>query len=120
MLIDDDEDDQHIFLSALKELTLSIVCHVASNGRKALEHLNSGAVKPELIFLDLNMPVMNGQQFLQLIKQDAALKKIPVIIFSTSSNPVTIEEVMELGARDFITKPDHFDQLREILRITLL
>jgi CheY-like chemotaxis protein len=120
MLIDDDPDDQDIFLSALREISLSVICHTATNGRNAMEKLAGRQIIPELIFLDLNMPVMNGQQFLQNIKNDESLNNIPVIIFSTSSNPHTIEQTKKLGATDFITKPHHFGQLKDILQAIIL
>lgn len=115
LLIDDDHDDQEIFLSALAATDAHVNCAVADNGRKALEQLTTGELRPELIFVDMNMPIMNGKEFLQEIKSQAALKDIPVIIFSTSANPKTIREAMETGAYDFITKPNHFHELKNIL-----
>ena len=62
------------------------------------------------------MPLMNGHEFLQKMKKDDSLKHIPVFVFTTSSNPRTIEEVIELGARKFITKPNSFSELVLLLR----
>ena len=115
LLIDDDEDDQEIFLEAVEQVSVRATCMVLSEARVALHKLSAKEIVPDVIFLDLNMPVMNGQQFLHAIKNEVALKNIPVIIFSTSSHPETIQHVKNLGATDFITKPGRYDELIEIL-----
>lgn len=97
-----------------------MTCKTANNGRVALEMLASKQVIPELIFLDLNMPIMNGQQFLHHIKNHPDLAAIPIIIFSTSADPRTIEETKKQGVRNFITKPDKFSRLKEVLHSVLL
>jgi CheY-like chemotaxis protein len=119
MMIDDDDDDQEIFLTALQKVTNSISCIAVNNGCEALQKLKSKQIQPDLIFLDLNMPVMNGQQFLMEIKKDEELKNIPIIIFSTSSHSPTIALTKLLGAHDFITKPDKFEDLVNILTSVL-
>ena len=116
LLIDDDEEDQEIFLMALDELSCGTQCKAMSNARHALGRLQEGEIKPEVIFLDLNMPHLNGRQFLEIIKQDETLADIPVIIFSTSSDPATIQATKNLGARDFITKPGDFNHLVKLLQ----
>jgi CheY-like chemotaxis protein len=116
LLIDDDEDDQEIFLTAVEELSATVECIAMSDASQALAQLASKDLEPEVIFIDLNMPVMNGQQFLIEIKKKEELRSIPVIIFSTSSHPATIELTKEFGAHDFITKPDNFDRLVTILK----
>ena len=118
-LIDDDVDDQELFLSALEKVDLSYACKVACNGQDALGKLTTNEVSPHIIFLDLNMPLMNGQQFLEIIQQEEQYKDIPVIIFTTTSNPRTVHEVKQLGAKDLITKPNSFDELISVLRNVL-
>ena len=115
-LIDDDIDDQELFISALGNIDQNVDCQVACNGLEAMGKLTNMEVRPNLIFLDLNMPLMNGHEFLQKMKKDDSLKHIPVFVFTTSSNPRTIEEVIELGARKFITKPNSFSELVLLLR----
>ncbi|HYE55633.1 MAG TPA: response regulator [Chitinophagaceae bacterium] len=119
MLIDDDEDDKDIFCSALEKVTDKISLTAFDNAREALNKLSSKEIHADLIFLDLNMPVMNGQQFLVEIKKDEKLRHIPIIILSTSSHASTISLTRELGANDFITKPDKFDDLINILKKVL-
>jgi CheY-like chemotaxis protein len=115
LIIDDDDDDQEIFISAVEKLSNGIQCIALCSAVEALEKLESEEIKPDLIFLDLNMPLMSGQQFLVEIKKSAKLSKIPVIIFSTSSHPQTIALTKELGALDFITKPSKISGLIAIL-----
>ena len=116
LLIEDDIDDQELFISSLEKIDLSVDCKVAGYGQEALGKLTNKEVIPNWIFLDLNMPLMNGHEFLQKMKKDDSLKHIPVFVFTTSSNPRTIEEVIELGARKFITKPNSFSELVLLLR----
>lgn len=120
LLIDDDTDDQEIFMTAVNEIAESVTCSALSNAAEALKQLESNVINPEVIFLDLNMPVMSGQEFLMRIKNTTQLNKIPVIIFSTSSNTNTISLMKEMGAHDFITKPNKYDQLVDVLKTTLL
>lgn len=106
LLIDDDEDDRYFFLEALTSAHPEIKCTTAVNGQDGLEALTAQLVRPDVIFLDLNMPLMNGQQFLHEIKSHSNLTGIPIVILSTSSDQAIINEAMNLGAKAFITKPD--------------
>lgn len=114
--IDDDEDDQEIFSSALAKAAANVELTAVDNARTALHQLSVKRIEPDVIFLDLNMPEMNGQQFLSEIKKHDGLKNIPVIILTTSSHPATKEIVKDLGAKDFITKPELFNDLVQILK----
>lgn len=116
MLIDDDEDDRYIFLSVLENLQASVICSIATNGQEALDKLIDSNTVPELIFLDLNMPLMDGRQFLCEIKKHVTLKDIPVVILSTSSDRTIVNETKQLGAKDFITKPDRYSEWESALR----
>jgi CheY-like chemotaxis protein len=115
LLIDDDEDDQELFLLAMKEIAASVECITLDNARSALTQLENRALIADVIFLDLNMPVMTGQQFLSELNKREALSRIPVIILSTSSNNETIDQARALGAKKFITKPSNFTELKNIL-----
>jgi CheY-like chemotaxis protein len=119
LLIDDDQDDHEIFSAAVEKTAITLTYQVRSSAHEALEQLVLNMLTPDLIFLDLNMPVMNGQEFLAAVKNNEKLKNIPVIIFSTSSNLATIKLTKELGALDFITKPDKFDSLVSMLQFVL-
>ncbi|WP_301922697.1 response regulator [Ferruginibacter sp.] len=110
LMVDDDEDDQMLFKEALKQVNGLVKCEVAFNGAEALEKLKINPV-PDIIFLDLNMPVMNGFECLRAIKKDQFLKDIPVIIFTTANDNVTIERSRKLGATAFFHKPIDFNNL---------
>jgi response regulator of citrate/malate metabolism len=111
LLIDDDPDDQEIFSAAIHEVSSLISCNVMDNAAIALEKLKSGQISQDMIFLDLNMPIMNGEQFLHIIKNEQDLKEIPVIIYSTSSHPDTIKRTLEIGIMDFLVKPNDYNLL---------
>lgn len=116
LLIDDDAEDQEIFNGALLKISNTLECISFTSAKDALDKLNHNEISADIIFLDLNMPIMTGQEFLMKIKNLDHLKQIPVIIFSTSSNASTIVATKELGAIDFITKPNRFDALVDILK----
>ena len=115
-LIDDDIDDQEVFLSVVEEVAPPIRCYTASNGQEAIDKLSSEEVKPDLIFLDLNMPLMNGKQFLKACHSLDRCRDIPVIILTTTADRRSMEETRLLGARDYITKPDKFSAWSTIIK----
>jgi CheY-like chemotaxis protein len=115
LLIDDDEDDQELFTAAIGQVAASVQCTVMESAQTALRMLESGEMAVDLIFLDLNMPVMSGQQFLAEKNQRAALRDIPVIVLSTSSNADIIAKTTASGVKKFITKPNSFTELKTIL-----
>jgi CheY-like chemotaxis protein len=115
-IIDDDVEDQEIFMEAVKEVDPSIVCFASTSGEQALEQLASGSIHPDLIFLDLNMPKLNGKQILGEIKKIPEVNKIPVIMYSTSFAPRDLEEIQRVGAVHHLLKPSRFDDLCNALR----
>jgi len=119
LLIDDDDDDQFFFKEALESINPLLDCETATNGKIALDKLKEGTSLPDIIFLDLNMPVMNGFDFLIQFKKEPALRKIPVGIFSTSNNFRDKEVTKESGAKFFLTKPNDFQTLRKKLKQVL-
>jgi len=115
--IDDDEDDRDFFCTAMTEIDGSIECLFAKNGVDAIDQLTKNAsMVPDHIFIDMNMPLMDGKQCLQTIKQIERLKEIPVYIYSTSGSPKLIDEVLSSGARDFLIKPSNMAELVAMLR----
>lgn len=117
-LIDDDEDDRELFCEAMKEVASEIVCVTAANGRKALSQISNKEIEtPDIIFLDINMPIMNGWQCLSMLKEQELYKSIPVIMYSTSSHPEHVEKALQSGALCFFTKPSNFKNLKLKLEI---
>src|SRR4051812_17188221 len=105
LLVDDDMDDQELFGEAMAIVDSSATCHFASDGEEGLSMLEDNSLGCHLIFLDLNMPKMNGKQFLAEIKQDKVLSKIPIVIFTTSLREKDGVETANMGAAHFLTKP---------------
>ena len=117
LLADDDRDDTEMFSEALAAIDHTIVCHAASDGREVLDTLEELTTMPDLIFLDVNMPVMNGWQCLKALKEDDRYNQIPVIIISTSSHERDIEIASDLGALCYFTKPHYFHELTRVLKV---
>jgi CheY-like chemotaxis protein len=118
LLADDDVDDKTLFCEALAEIDPGIVCHTAADGKEALEILSEKeARRPDIIFLDINMPIMDGWQCLGKLKADANHRNIPVIMYSTSSYQRDIDLALESGAFCFFTKPSDYRELRSILKL---
>jgi CheY-like chemotaxis protein len=115
-IVDDDIDDQQFLIEALVENNPFSQCFTASNGEEAITQLTNAIVPtPDVIFLDLNMPRLNGKQCLVMLKNSPSFQHIPVVIYSTTSNKQEIQEINELGASYFLIKPDSFKELREEL-----
>ena len=116
LIVDDDMEDQELLREAIKEVDKSVHCLSAKNGEEALDMLHTLLHKlPQLIFLDLNMPRMNGKIFLRRLKQLGVLNEIPVIIYTTSKMQIDVEETKQLGARQFITKPNSFEEIVRVV-----
>jgi DNA-binding response OmpR family regulator len=112
---DDDPEDCELFAEALLLIEPSITSIIARDGEEALAYLQNTQQLPDYIFLDINMPLVNGKECLIEIKKNDTLKKIPVIMYSTTSDTKEIKEYYKLGAHDFLIKPNHFDTLCECL-----
>jgi CheY-like chemotaxis protein len=119
MIIDDDTDDIEIFCDAVHEIDQEIECVPAFNCIDALKMLRTGGSHPDFIFLDLNLPKMNGKQCLEEIKKIDALHNTPVVIYSTSKIKDDIEQTKKLGASCFITKPNKFSLLKNAISAVL-
>ena len=107
-LADDDADDCEFFVEALKEINVKTKLSILADGEELMTTLNAAVIEPpppHIIFLDLNMPRKNGYECLKEIRENPKLKKIPVVIFSTTSNQDAIEKTYFLGANCFICKP---------------
>jgi CheY-like chemotaxis protein len=121
LLVDDDAEDREIMIDAMAQLTSeNIQC--AENGEAALRLLFKYAelnAFPCLVILDLNMPKMNGRQTLQMLKSDSRFRDIPVVIYSTSLNPLEKEACMALGAQSYITKPTTYNEGIETAKLFL-
>jgi CheY-like chemotaxis protein len=116
-MVDDDADDQQLFSDTLFSIDPSITCITKDGGEQALQVLiATDDALPDFIFVDLNMPAMNGFEFLEAVKHLPSLQHIPVIIYTTSSEPKQKEQAMKLGASGFLTKPSCMRELKNELQ----
>jgi len=116
LLVDDDSDDQFVFKDALTEIASGIECIVANNGLEALDLLEATVPPPSIFFVDLNMPFMNGFEFLEHVKNEKKFREIPVIIFTTSDSPADKRRSLDSGAHLFLTKTSDFKLLKTSLQ----
>ena len=119
LLVDDDDDDREFFCDAVESIAPTHECVEAKDGEVALALLNSGMFTPDYIFIDLNMPRVNGLQCLTELKKNEKFSQIPVIIYSTSRRKEDREKALALGAVHFISKPDNHNDLCEAIAYVL-
>ncbi len=119
LLIDDDQEDAELFSDALSELEIDAVVAHFYDGNKGVEKLKEKAIPmPDIIFLDINMPHINGWDCLRELKSVAHVQKIPIVMYSTSSFDKQGVQPEDVGANAFLTKPGHFGELKA--KISLL
>jgi len=117
LLIEDDNVDVMTVERALRDLKIANKLVSTSNGEQALEYLRTnGNKKPCVILLDLNMQKMNGTEFLKIVKTDEALKKIPVVVLTTSSQQQDVVESFKLGAAGYMVKSVDYGKFVETIR----
>ncbi len=104
LLVDDDPEDQEFFIDALHSVSSNIACHAVSNGEEALFTLLQEDFKPDYIFTDLNMPRMDGFEFLKILQGIEKFRSIPVIVFSSDCSEQHINKAKQLGAKAIYSK----------------
>ena len=107
LLVDDDPDDIMLLKDAIQSVDERVQIAEAKNGRTALAYLKEAALNdklPNLVVLDINMPILNGIEVIALIKKEAGLHQVPLVVFSTSSNPGDLSHCNEYGI-ELIVKP---------------
>lgn len=110
MIIDDDQDDCDIFRDAAMQVA-DCKCHCINDSRKALSILDRAETYPNVIFLDINIPVIDGISLLKYLKGDPRFSSIPIVMYSTTNNPAEIETCLRMGANRFIKKSVSYQQL---------
>lgn len=113
LMADDDEDDRLLFKLAVNDIDPGKMVVFAVNGEDLLQQLDF--IVPDIIFLDINMPLKNGIECLQEIRSIPQFDKTPVIILSTSKNKDTIDQTYKHGANLYISKPSAFTDIRKMV-----
>lgn len=117
LLADDDADDRELFSDIIRDIAPSITVLTVADGDALMTHLHSsGSNLPDLLFLDLNMPGRDGKQCLREIRSDLILKKVPVIIYSTSSRAQDITDTYSMGASLYYRKPNSYSGAMATIR----
>ena len=123
LLVEDSAEDYEAVTRIFRKIAPDIPVFWCQSGAEAIDFLKNRktagsqakTVRPTLMLLDLNMPGMDGRETLRLVKQDEALKQMPVVIFTTSADEKDIEECYGLGANTYVQKPFSYDKLVEIV-----
>jgi len=117
LLVEDDSVDAMTVKRAFKDLKVLNPLIITADGEEALKHLrNKSNKKPCVILLDLNMPKMNGTEFLKIVKADEVLRKIPVVVLTTSKEESDIVESFKLSVAGYIVKPVDYKKFVEAIR----
>lgn len=120
LLVDDDLDDTDLFKEALQEVNPDLEVEILHSGNETLLFLNKAdLIKPDIIFIDVNMPLMDGWECLHKIKSIPQISKKPVVMYSTSSYRGDAEKAILMGALCFFTKPSSYSFLKKILTFIL-
>ena len=114
LLVDDDADDRKTFSDALADLKIQTKLTFLEDGRGLLEYLEKSR-RPDILFLDLNMPYKSGVECLQEIRAHTKFDDLSIAIYSTSSTDKDIEDTFSIGANIYIKKPSNFIKLKKVL-----
>ena len=120
LLVEDDEGDQLLTREALAETDSPLEAVMVSDGEEALDYLrrkgeHADAARPDLIVLDLNMPKINGQRLSEIVKQDPALRTIPIVILSTSDYEEDVAKGYHASVNSYVRKPTDFDEFVAVI-----
>ncbi len=120
LLVEDNEDDVELTLEAFKESKVTMDVHVVENGVNAMKFLRrqdeyKDKPRPDLILLDLNLPIMDGREVLKEIRDDQELTDLPVVVLTTSQSDEDISQVYKMHANCYITKPVDFAQFSIVI-----
>lgn len=124
LLVEDNEGDIFMTTEAIQEHLPSCTIEVIRNGLDAIQHFENlaGQVnppKPDLVFLDINLPRRNGHDVLQYIKSQQALRTIPVVMLTTSSSPHDINQAYQQHVNSYLTKPIDMDEYHRMMSVVL-
>ncbi len=121
LLVEDNPSDVYLTEEALRSVGVTSRLHVASDGVEAMaflrrEGMHMEAPRPDIVLLDLNLPRKDGRRVLVEVKEDEALRRIPIIVLTTSNAPSDVVKCYDLHANCYIVKPVDFDQFETVIR----
>lgn len=121
IFVEDDPDDQELFIEALRELKIYDNYKFFSDGREALDYLVETTEQPFVIFCDINMPGLNGIELRNEINNSEYLKRksIPFVFFTTASNKTLVDKAFDLSVQGFFKKPEEFSEIKSIIKQVL-
>ncbi|MDQ1090353.1 MULTISPECIES: response regulator [unclassified Siphonobacter] len=114
LVVEDDDDDRLLLETAMHKSKLNCQLAFARDGENALDMLETMETPPALIITDLNMPFMDGMEFVRELKNSSSWSKIPVIMLSTTTTESTIRQAYDNGVSSFISKPPTFEGLQQV------
>ncbi|MEX2604489.1 MAG: response regulator [Gracilimonas sp.] len=116
LLTDDDEGDRLVFKEIIDEMETDTIVHMVNDGEELMDFLKkANNPLPHIIFLDLNMPNMNGIECLKEIRSDDRYSEVSIAIYSTSTSDMDIKDTFQFGANIYITKPGNYNELKKVL-----
>jgi len=127
LIVEDSNEDFEALSRSFRQSSVKVRIHRAETGKQTLKYLEQSILEkpaypenfPALILLDLNLPGMKGQQVLGSIKQNPLLKNLPVIILTTSHNPMDVRECLRLGANSYLVKKMEWQSFKESMHIMI-
>ena len=121
MLVDDDSDDRNIFSKALSEVAADYDFNTFKDGKEAIAQFSESEnlLLPDILFLDINMPVIDGLEVLHIIRTELKITTLTIAMYSTSSDENDIIKALSGGANVYITKPREFERLKEAIHKVL-
>lgn len=115
-LVDDDQEDRMLFRESLDEIEIPVQVHEFDNGVTLIDTLlNPNHALPDAIYLDMNMPLMNGEECIDDIRSENIFSQIPIIIYSTYVDEQMLNRLQKKGANWYLIKPDSFEKLKKLL-----
>ena len=116
---DDDQDDLDFFAEVVEDMGIKLNLVTQNNGHKLIDALQNPPPNPHIVFLDLNMPGINGFQILQQLRATDKFKNLPIVVFSTSNDDFIIAKSMDLGASFYVNKPSNYAILKQSIQYAL-
>lgn len=118
-LVDDDKTDQEVFMEALVKIHEAVEVCIFNSGEEIMSRLKGSAERPDVIYLDLYMPIMDGERCLELLRNEPTLNDVPIIIYSTEFDLDRVAQLFNLGANRYVRKPGSFAALTASLQATI-